>query len=58
MVTISTMILYHPETFGAEATFGTLSSYVESPPSELEQSSTALTVPSYIRREGVLQMLL
>jgi hypothetical protein len=58
MVTISAMILYHPETFGAEATFGTLSSYIESPPSELEQSSTALTVPSYIRREGVLQMLL
>jgi hypothetical protein len=58
MVTISAMILYHPETFGMEAIFGTLSSYVESPPFELEQSSTALTVPSYIRREGVLQMLL
>jgi hypothetical protein len=58
MVMISAMILCHPETSGAEATFGALFSCVESPPSELEQSSTALIIPSYTKHEGVLHMLL
>jgi hypothetical protein len=57
MVMISVIILYYPETSGAEATFGTLSSCVERPP-ELERSFAALTIPSCIRCEGVLQMLL
>jgi hypothetical protein len=54
MVMSSAVILDHPETSGAEATFGALSSCVESPSPELEQSSTTLTVPSCTRREGVL----
>jgi hypothetical protein len=54
MVMISVVILYHPETSGAEATFGALSSCVESPLPELERSSAALTIPSYIRCECVL----
>jgi hypothetical protein len=54
MVMSSAVILDHHETSGAEATFGALSSCVESPSPELEQSSTALTVPSCTRREGVL----
>jgi hypothetical protein len=52
------VILYHPETSGAEVTFDALSSCIESPLPELEQSSAALTVPSCTRCEGVLQMLL
>jgi hypothetical protein len=48
MVVISVVIHCHPETSGA------LSSRVEGPPPELEQSSAALTVPSYTRRKGVL----
>jgi hypothetical protein len=58
MVMISAVILCHPETSDAEATFDTLSSCIESPPPELEQSSTTLTIPSCTRHEGVLQMLL
>jgi hypothetical protein len=58
MVMISVMIPCHPETSGAEVTFDALSSRVENPPLEPEQSSTALTVPSCTRCEGVLQMLL
>jgi hypothetical protein len=58
MVMISVVILCPPETSGAEATFSALSSCVESLPPELEQSSAVLTVLSYTRREGVLQMLL
>jgi hypothetical protein len=54
MVMIFAVIFYHRETFGAEATFDALSSCIESPPPELEQSSAALTVPSYTIREGVL----
>jgi hypothetical protein len=58
MVMISVVILCHPETSGAEAIFSALSSCIESPSPELEQSSAALTVPSCTRRKGVLQMLL
>jgi hypothetical protein len=58
MVMISAVILYHHETSYTDPTFDTLSSCVESPPPELEQSSTALTIPSYTRCESVLQMLL
>jgi hypothetical protein len=58
MVMISAMIRCHPETSGMEATIGALSSCIESPLPELEQSSAALTVPSCTRCEGVLQMLL
>jgi hypothetical protein len=36
MMMMSAVILGHPETSGVEATFGALSSYVESPPPELE----------------------
>jgi hypothetical protein len=54
MVMISTVVLCHPETSGVEATFAILSSYVESPPFELEQSSTTLTIPSCTRHEDVL----
>jgi hypothetical protein len=53
MVMIYAVILCHPDTSDAEVTFSALSSYVESPPPEQEQSSTALTVPSYTRCEGV-----
>jgi hypothetical protein len=49
MVMISTVVLCHPETSAVEATFTILSSYVESPPSEVEQSSTMLTIPSCTR---------
>jgi hypothetical protein len=58
MVMISTVIRCHPETSGMEATIGALSSCIESPLPELEQSSAALTIPSCTRRQGVLQMLL
>jgi hypothetical protein len=58
MVMISVVILYHPETSDMKATFGALSSCVESPPPELEQSSTTLTFPSCTRPECVLQMSL
>jgi hypothetical protein len=58
MVMISAFILYHPETSSAEATIGVLSSCVESPPPELEQSSMALIIPSCTRRESVVKMLL
>jgi hypothetical protein len=58
MVMISAFILYHPETSSAEATIGVLSSCIESPPPELEQSFMALIVPSCTRRESVVKMLL
>jgi hypothetical protein len=58
MVMIFAVMLCHPETFGAEATFRALSSCIESPLPELEQSSAALSIPSCTTREGVLHMLL